>query len=85
MKSALLPLLMLLAACSSAPPRAPGQTAHEEPPAPAPRVKVIHIPAKPEPEEKSIPKADELCPPPSGPETEAQHIIRKLDCLLERD
>lgn len=34
---------------------------------------------------KPMPKADELCPPPVGTETDQQKMLRKIDCLLERD
>lgn len=37
--------------------------------------------AKPKPEDK---KADKVCPPVEG-ETDNQRILRKLDCLIERD
>jgi hypothetical protein len=46
---------------------------------------------KPAPEQKPAPaarlpiKADSICPPPSETETDQQKMIRKLDCLLERD
>lgn len=36
---------------------------------------------KPKPEDK---KADKVCPPVEG-ETDNQRILRKLDCLIERD
>lgn len=46
-----------------------------------PAIKPKHDPA-PAPVAKST--ADTRCPPTEG-ETEQQRIIRKLDCLLERD
>lgn len=54
-----------------------------------PEAPVIRVPAiKPTPAHSEISPvkstADVRCPPTEG-ETEQQRIIRKLDCLLERD
>lgn len=39
---------------------------------------------KPEIKETEKQKADTICPPKEG-ETEQQRVLRKLDCLIERD
>jgi hypothetical protein len=82
----MIPLLMLVA-CTMPPQAQPEpavlpiivvEEAHKkEEPKPA------HIKPKVEkkPEDK---KADKVCPPVEG-ETDSQRIIRKLDCLIERD
>lgn len=84
--------LLMLAACS-----VPPQAAQEEivilPTVTVEEVslkldKEIKVPAlKPIPQPVKTPSkstADTRCPPTEG-ETEQQRIIRKLDCLLERD
>ena len=54
----------------------------------ASRTKPSPAPADPKPAEikptAPPPKANDVCPPPKGRETERQQIIRKLDCLLEQ-
>ena len=83
--------LLMLAACS-VPPQAqdeivmlPTVTVEE---VPLKLDKEIKVPAlKPIPHPAKAPvksTADTRCPPIEG-ETEQQRIIRKLDCLLERD
>lgn len=86
MKS-VLPLMMALAGCSM-PPHAEErneplhliieETMQPVQPKPVQRPRTVRAPdARP-------PKADDLCPPKKG-ETDQERIIRKLDCLLERD
>lgn len=56
---------------------APRKEAPETPrPAPKPKIE-----PKPKPEKQ---KADVLCPPVEG-ETYEQRIVRKIDCLIERE
>ncbi len=81
-----LPFMVALAGCSM-PPHAEERTeppviVHEEAirPDPQPRQRQRAVKEKSEP----MPKADDLCPPKKG-ETDQERIIRKLDCLLERD
>ena len=82
-------ILALIAGCTVPPPQdtkadtLPILVIEERIPEPEPPKK------KPEPKKqteakKPEKKADNLCPPVEG-ETDQQRIIRKLDCLLERD
>lgn len=92
-QSVTLTSLLFLAACS-VPPQAqseivtlPTVTVQDTPLNLKPS-KEIKVPAiKPIPHPPTVPAkatADTRCPPTEG-ETEQQRIIRKLDCLLERD
>lgn len=92
----LAPLLMLVACTSS--PHAPYHSVEPAPvqeeesiqteSAPEPsrsiRQKRIQAPVVPAVPAKIKSKADQICPPIEG-DTDQQRIIRKLDCLLERD
>lgn len=92
-QSATLTSLLFLAACS-VPPQAQSEIVTlptvtvEDTPLKLELAKEIKVPAlKPIPQSAKAPAkstADTRCPPIEG-ETEQQRIIRKLDCLLERD
>lgn len=81
--------LLILVACT-VPPQAQEEivlpvivvdgSKKDETPAEAPKPEPKPKP-KPKPEDR---KADKVCPPVEG-ETDNQRIVRKLDCLIERD
>lgn len=84
-------VLLILVACT-VPPQAQeeivlpvivvdGTKKDEIPDTPKPEKPRHKVEVKPKPEGR---KADKVCPPVEG-ETDNQRILRKLDCLIERD
>lgn len=82
--------ILVLVACSAMPlpqeeqvilPVIVVEEKKEEPKLPPPKAKPDPKTAKAKPENR---KSDKICPPIEG-ETDNQRIIRKLDCLIERE